>query len=155
MVINPIDDFVQWLEENSMIGGPTDDPDGNSLSNALEFVLGANCGETSIGNILPAAELVTADMDEIPGDEEYMLFTYRRSLRSQLEPSTLVQVEWATSLAGPWTTADGTHGEVTTTVPGDPVDLVKVHIPRSNEENGLLFTRLKVVVPQPPPPPDE
>jgi hypothetical protein len=96
-------------------------------------------------------------MDGNPGDEAYLLYTYRRSHLSQIDPSTAVDVEWATSLAGPWFTADGTHGEMVSTEPGDPVDLIKVHIPRP-AGNVSLFTRLKVVINLPPassPPPDE
>ncbi len=158
VIVNPMDEFTQWLERGSIVGGPNDDPDGDSFSNALEFVLGGNPGEASDGGILPTATLTSADLNAIPGEEEYLQFSYRRSHRSMIDPTTAVIVEWATTLTGPWSSANGTHGEQVLTEPGDSSDQVKVYIPRSLEADGLLFTRLKVVINLPPnstPPPDE
>ena len=158
VVVNPLDEFTQWLDGKSLVGGPTDDCDGDSISNALEFVLGGDPGQASMADLLPTTDLTTADLDAIPGGEEYLRFTYRRSGRSKIDPTTSAEVEWATSLTGPWSTADGTRGERTVTEPGDPVDHVKVYIPRSLATNGLLFTRLKVVIDLPlnaSPPADE
>lgn len=146
VVVNPLDEFTQWLDGKSLVGGPTDDCDGDSINNALEFVLGGDPGQASMCDILPSAALTTADLDAIPGEEEYLRFTYRRSGRSKIDPTTSAEVEWATSLTGPWSAADGTHGERTVIEPGEPVDQVKVYIPRSLAPNGLLFTRLKVVI---------
>jgi hypothetical protein len=100
---------------------------------------------------------VSADLDEIPGSEEYLFFTYRQSHLSRIDPTTSVEVEWATNLAGPWVVADGDHGEVISNEPGNPVDHVRVYIPRPGG-NIPLFTRLKVVLdlpPASPPPVDE
>jgi len=152
VVVNPVAEFTQWLKSLSLVAGPHDDSDGDGIRNALEFVLGGNPGRASDGAILPTAALISADTDAIPGEEEYLQFTYRRSDR------TTVEVEWATSLTGPWTPANGTHGEKFVTEPGDPIDQVKVYIPQSLEANGRLFSRLRVVLDLPPgsvPPPDE
>ncbi|MBC8126255.1 MAG: tandem-95 repeat protein, partial [Gloeobacteraceae cyanobacterium ES-bin-144] len=157
-VVNPVDEFTQWLAASSLNGDPCTDSDGDSICNALEFVLGGDPAEASDTQILPTTSLESVDLDFNPGNEDYLLFSHRRTHTSQIDPSPTVKVEWATRLAGPWTSADETVGVVNLTDPGVDIDMVRVYVPRSLEENGLLFARLRVVIdlpPEDPPPIDE
>jgi hypothetical protein len=84
----------------------------------------------------------------------YLLFTYRRSDLAKDDPSTSINVQWATGLVGPWTNAvNGTSGVVILSendAAGAGIDLVKVYIPRSlAAADGKLFARLGVAVAAP------
>jgi hypothetical protein len=96
-----------------------------------------------------------------PGVVDCLVFTYRRSNGAKDDPSTTICVEWATSLAGPWNKADGTHGEVIEVDEngaGPGIDLVHVSVPCQPGSGGQLFSRLGVTINLPPtenPPIDE
>jgi hypothetical protein len=87
--------------------------------------------------------LVSADLNGVPGNEDYLRFTYRRTHVARDDAATTIQVEWSTSLAGNWTNTVGMTQQVST---GDGVDLVNVFIPRALAIGGRLFARLGVSV---------
>jgi hypothetical protein len=69
--------------------------------------------------------------------------------RVRNDERTQVVVEWCTDPAGPWTAADGSHGETTEVEEGEVVELVRVFIPLIPAE-GRLFVRLRVtILPEP------
>jgi lysophospholipase L1-like esterase len=151
ITVNPLEEFAQWLDENSLAAGPGDDSDGDSLSNAVEFVVGGNPANGPDAGLSPTVERVSADLDGNPGNEDYLLFSHRRTDRAHTDPSTAIKVEWATGLAGPWTDSALTPGVIVEELPaGAGVKLVHVYLPRVLQEDGRVFARLKVVVPSTP-----
>lgn len=67
-------------------------------------------------------------------------------------PSAIINVEWATALAGPWTNVDATTGiviDITDDGFGAGVDRVDVYLPCSLAVDGRFFTRLKVALTPP------
>jgi hypothetical protein len=66
------------------------------------------------------------------------------------DPSTTIRAEWNESLTGPWTIADGSHGEVIVEVPNGAdtgIDRVDVYI--LCPPSGMLFGRLGVAIDTP------
>ena len=121
----------------------------DSISNAVEYVIGGNPANQSDAAFLPTVSLANPPPNENSPGKDYLLFTYRRTDLANADPSTTIKVEWNTNFVGSWTNAQGTPGVVIIpnndeAAPG--VDLVKVYIPRSLAVNGQIFARLKVVV---------
>ncbi len=148
--VTPLEEYDQWIGEFGASGGPGMDTDGDGISNAVEYVIGGDPANQPDAALLPAISLVTADPDGNLADEDYLIFTYRRTDLAKTDPSTTITVEWSADLAGPWTAATGTSGEVTVEVingAGDGIDLVNVYIPRSSSDK--LFARLGVVIDTP------
>jgi hypothetical protein len=150
ITVNPAG-FAAWLDGFGLEAGANEDSDNDSISNAVEYVIGGNPANRPDAALLPTVNLISANLDGNPGDEDYLLFTYRRSDLAGADPNTTITVEWGTSLSGSWTPADGTHGEITRVVDveGEDHDLVKVHIPRTHAANGGLFARLSVTITTP------
>jgi lysophospholipase L1-like esterase len=147
ITVNPLEEFAQWLDENNLAAGPGDDSDGDSLSNAVEYVVGGNPVDFPDSQLNPAVDRVSADLDGNPGSEDYLLFGYRRTDRARSDPSTAIKVEWSGGLAGPWSDAGQTPGVFVEEVPaGAGAKLVKVYLPRSLEVGGRFFVRLNVLI---------
>ena len=141
------EDYEVWAEQFQLSTGPDGDPDGDSISNAVEYVIGGDPVDSPDSALVPTAELVSANLDGNPGNEDYMVFTYRRTDLAKDDPSATIKVEWSANLAGPWS---GTGGMVAQITDGVGVDLVKVYIPRSLAVAGKLFVRLGVTISTPP-----
>jgi hypothetical protein len=137
------DAFTEWLTLYSLAADPGADSDNDSVSNAVEYVIGGNPATQSDTDLLPTVELASVNLDGNPGDEDYLVFTYRRTDLARDDPFTVIHVEWSTDLTGPWSDTSGMVEQVTD---GDGVDLVKVFIPRSLASGGRLFTRLGVEI---------
>ena len=152
ITINPLAGFSHWMSGFSLADGPEADSDGDSIRNAVEYVIGGDPGGLMDVNLLPALSLVTAALTGDSTDTEYLLFTYRRTDMAKNDPLTNIKVEWTSDLAGPWTDAIGTPGVVMFEEIGaaaEGVDLVKVYIPCSLTTDGKLFARLGVAVNNP------
>ncbi|BCU77037.1 autotransporter-associated beta strand repeat-containing protein [Luteolibacter sp. LG18] len=112
--------------------GPTQDPDGDGISNLLEFTLG---GEplTSDRSILPTQTVTPTDF----------IFTFHRADESEIEITLTFQ--YGSDLAGWSNVAVGatSAGQVTVTENGAAPDTVVVTIPRSSAVGGKLFGRLR------------
>ena len=151
ITIDPVtENFVEWLAEFGMTGNPGDDPDHDSITNAVEYVIGGNPENQSNVDLLPSISLV----GEIPNPNfmigNYLRFSYRRTQLAEDDPSTTIKTEWSENLAGPWTTADGSHGEVIVEVPNGAdtgIDRIDVYIPCP--PSGKLFGRLGVTIETP------
>jgi hypothetical protein len=147
ITVNAKEEFNQWLAGFGITDGPGTDSDNDSIPNSIEYVIGGNPANQNNTSLLPTVQLVTADPDNNSVSSDYLLFTYRRTDLANSDPSTSIRVEWNTGLAGAWTVADGSHGEVILVendAAGAGIDLVKVYIPRP--VTGGLFTRLTATV---------
>jgi fibronectin-binding autotransporter adhesin len=121
--------------------GPTNDPDGDGISNLLEYALGgipigAGASNTAI---LPSQSLNATNL----------VLTFRRSDLS--EADVTLKVQWSENLAV-WNdfaivgAVDALPAvDITEDSPGADVDTVVVTIPRSTTPGGKLFTRLQAV----------
>lgn len=110
---------------------PTADPDGDGLTNLVEFVIGADPEASS------RAEAPTMSVNA-NGD---FVFVFRRTSESAyLEPT----VEYSTSLTGEWTPAPEANAVVVPDGFGAGVDSVTVTLPASFSASGKLFARLTV-----------
>jgi large repetitive protein len=151
IIVTPVDDnsFAEWLVTHGLGGGPGDDPDHDSINNAVEYVIGGNPANHSDTNLLPSISFVSADPDGDLTNSDYLLFTFRRTDLANTDPNTNIGVQWNTSLSGAWTNASGTSGvEIVENdnAAGVGIDLVLVYIPRSLATNGTIFARLAVSV---------
>ena len=140
--------FIEWLASRGLETGPGEDSDQDSISNAIEYVIGGDpAGGMDAGMLPTATVLITPPPPEEnePGTGQ-LVFTYRLTHRAKYDSLATIQVEWTTDPAGPWTVADESHGEVIHTeenAVAPEIDLVQVSIPLSPE--GRVFARLKVV----------
>ena len=141
-MVNPAAGLDSWLDGFGLVATAGEDSDGDSISNAVEYVIGGNPANEQDTDLLPTVDMTTAG---------YLTFTYFRTDLANEDPHTTIGVEWGTSLTSSWTAADGTHGEVVEVedVEGEDYDRVKVRIPRSLAPNGKLFARLGVLISQP------
>jgi hypothetical protein len=146
--VRSLEEFDQWMAISVQGAGPLEDSDNDSISNAVEYVTGGNPAGGSDAALVPTATWVSADLDDNPGDEDYLRFTYRRTHLAKDDPSTEIKVEWSTDLAGGWSDTSGMIQQVST---GEGVDLVNVFIPRTLAVGGRLFARLGVAVAWSPP----
>ncbi|GAA5484209.1 PA14 domain-containing protein [Haloferula sargassicola] len=126
--------FAFWLDSKGLAGADrlaTADPDGNGLSNALEFVLGGDPASPS-----DAAAGLLPDF-ETEGD--WTTFTFRRTAVSEASGP---HAELSAGL-GDWTTPVDGVGNVTISVEKDAfgtgIDRVTVRVPASGTK---LFMRL-------------
>lgn len=105
------------------------DPDGDGLSNLMEFALGLNPQLPDSGNNAGGGVELG----------EQMVFTYTRSAAALTE--VLFTVEWTDSISdGPWST-DGVSPEQIEN-PAGPLQTVHVTIPKGS--SGKRFVRLRV-----------
>ncbi|RYD18430.1 MAG: tandem-95 repeat protein, partial [Verrucomicrobiaceae bacterium] len=142
------EEYSQWLQSFGISADPLVDSDGDEIINAIEYVIGGNPANRHDEALLPTVAAVTADPDNNSTNENYLLFTYRRTDLANGDPSTAIGVEWDADLVGTWTDTATTSGVVTTVQDNVEagVDLVRVYIPRSLSPTGKLFARLKVTV---------
>lgn len=139
---SPYDTFVSAIS-NPADRDPSDDPDADGISNAVEFVIGGNPASSNDSALLPTQTLVTTDLGA--GSTDYLKFTYRMSdVSAYLSPGA----EYDTDLSGTWTAAsNGVAGVVIQTgASSGGIAMVDVYIPRSLSAQGRLFARLKVAV---------
>jgi hypothetical protein len=152
ITVNPVHQFNQWMSTFSLVAPANVDSDNDSISNAVEYVIGGNPANQSNSNLLPSISLVTADPDNNSINENYLLFTYRRTDLAKNDPKTTIRCEWSTTLTGSWTNAVGTAGAVILEDPnavGANFGIVRVFIPRTYAVNGRLFGRLNVTIASP------
>ncbi|MEI6673590.1 MAG: Ig-like domain-containing protein [Verrucomicrobiota bacterium] len=150
ITVIPQDEFSQWLAEFNLTADSAADPDGDSISNAVEYVIGGNPATHSDIALLPTGTRVTAGMLGNPTPQDYLLFTYRRTDMAKNNPATSIKVEWTADLAGPWTDIITTQGVVSVEekIADSPgVELIKIYIPSSSHNR--MFARLRVAVSMP------
>ena len=142
VMVSPSAGLTGWLAGFGLAATAGEDSDGDSISNAVEYVIGGDPANKQDLALLPTVNMAT------PG---YLTFIYRRTDLAKADSSTTITVEWGTNLTNSWTAADGTHGEVIQVeeVDGEDYDLVKVRVPRSLAPNGKLFARLGVMIAEP------
>ncbi|MGD7653376.1 MAG: Ig-like domain-containing protein, partial [Verrucomicrobiales bacterium] len=143
------DGFSEWLAEFGTASNPGSDPDNDRISNAVEFVIGGDPVNENDTGLLPTIALETADPDGNTVDDDYLVFTYRRSDRANNDPLTTIGVQWSGTLFGSWADAATTDGVVV--IEEDDgfeagIDRVMVYIPRSLGVDGRIFARLVVSV---------
>ncbi len=136
----PVDSaFSRWLSEHGLNGADAAfgaDPDGDSIVNGIEFVIGGHPHPDHPNRdsraLLPTATRVGNDL----------VFTYtRRNEAAELMP----QAEFSTDLSGPWTTAVDPGNAVIQITPGEAAATVRVSI--AITAHPRLFVRLKVTAP--------
>ena len=152
VTIQPLRQFNQWMSTFGLAAAPNLDSDNDSISNAIEYVIGGNPANKADSSLLPTISLVSADPDNNSTNESYLLFTYRRTDLAKNDPRTTIRCEWGNSLVGAWNHATGTAGVVTIEEPnalGANFGLVRVFIPRTYAVNGRLFARLNVTIASP------
>lgn len=117
------------------------DSDNDGIENGLEWILGGNPNQNDTAPVLPA---VTGDATT------GLTLTFTREEDAIAE--TTLTLEYATDLAGPWTTEiidqDGgslANGVVATVNEAASPDAVTINIPASNAPGGRLFARLRAV----------
>lgn len=131
--------FSDWATAKGLAGGNAAfdaDPDGDGLTNGIEFVLGgepnpANPGSNSTG-LLPTGE--------IDGSDFVISFT-RTNESAYLNPV----IEFDTDLQGTWTTAVDPGNATIEVAPGSPSATITVRIPMGS--NTSMFGRMKVLEP--------
>ena len=127
--------YAAWASDSGLgqNAGALADPDGDGITNLLEFILG--------GGPLTSSQAVLPKVVTVSGG---LVFEYDRSDAS-MTPATVQIVEYGSDLTG-WTSVpilDASAGIVTITQ-GSPTDRVKVTIPASGSRQ---FARLKVSQP--------
>ncbi len=130
--------YGNWALANGVSGGTAEtDSDQDGIPNGIEFVIG---GDPSGPGSDSSALLPTASTDET-----YLNFVFRRSDDSAgYSPF----VEYGSTLAAPWTPAQGgVDGVIIDEVNGAGMDQVTVRIPRGLAADGKIFARLHVTIP--------
>lgn len=133
IIVKPFD-FTRWMDGYASLSDTTanGDPDGDGVSNLLEFMLGGNPGshETSL---LPTFRLT----------DNKVLVSFKR--RDASIYTTTQTVQWATDLAGPWTDPPlywrTSYGYTEFSENGEAPTDVTVDLPRQPEK---MFIRLKI-----------
>lgn len=143
-VSNPFD---SWTAGSGLAGADAAadaDPDRDGLDNAVEFVIG---GQPNPAN--PDASS-SALAPRVSGDDNHLIFTYRRTDLAMSQPGIGIAVEYGSDLSG-WTAAVAGSGGIAINVTdegyGPGIDKVEVSIPRSLAVGSKLFARLKVTIP--------
>ena len=146
ITVAPVADngISDWLAGFGLSGNPGNDPDHDSISNAVEYVIGGNPLNHSDVNQLPTISMVGG------AQNSSLLFSYRHTQLAKADPSVSVSVEWSDNLTGPWTMVTEASGELIIEVPngaGNGIDIVNVYIPCPS--SGRLFARLGVAIAAP------
>lgn len=137
------DDFVNWLDEFEITGGPDDDFDADGLSNLIEYIIGGHPRSEDDSALNPACALESADPDQDKIFSNYLVFSHRRTNRASSNANLQILIEWSTALDGRWNNASANGSVITVIEPYGPgLDLVKFYLPRSLEEDGMLFARM-------------
>jgi hypothetical protein len=132
---NPTVTYAQWQEaqftpdeisNHPEISGATADPDGDGLSNLLEYALSSNPTDSASNN-RPAPSL----------DATSLSLTYTKNLAAG---DLTYTIEQSTDLTN-WTPVTTTDQVLTD---DGFVQTIKAQVPRSNANNGTLFLRLRV-----------
>lgn len=142
--------FKIWLDSFGLTGSDGDDPDADSIPNALEYAIGTDPSVADDAGILPSVTLVDADPDGDSSPSTYLRVTYRRSYRALIDPAAVIVVERSNDPTLGWQPADGRTGEVILTeenAADHGVDIVQVFIPVIGNEKG--FARLRATIAQP------
>jgi hypothetical protein len=137
--------FTDWLKEAGVDGDVYGDADGDQMANLLEYVLGTNPALAESERPMPTVSILDDGLSVTPATENRVSFQFRRTDRSEQDPTVTVGVEWSTSPTGGWQPADDTHGviiQVMDDAAGPGVDLVQVSMPQPEE--GRFFARLRV-----------
>lgn len=132
----PADPYISWIDSytpNPLLPDaasklPTADPDGDGITNLMEFVLGGSPVVSSMA-ILPTQVIVGSNV----------VLSYQRSDESE-SPAITQLGQWSTNLS--------TWNDVTPILVNENAaapDDMTVTVPTSNEMAGKLFLRLKVV----------
>ena len=140
-----IDPFTAWGAEQGLDGsagkeaGYNADPDGDSIINGLEWILG--------GDPLTQDESTLYSMDSTDGLSLY--FT-----RNEMSVSAGLTLQWSLDLSGEWHDVPisgesrGHPGGVTVTIDQAPTpDSVTVRIPSLNAPDGRIFARFQTSAP--------
>ena len=129
--------FVNWITPFHVAdASPTGDPDGDGVTNLVEYVLNGNPGVADPG-ILPSLTVTATDYE----------FTYTR--RNDSLSDTVQTFQYGSTLTG-WVdivvpAGSGSVGAATITVTDNGITgAVKISIPKSVATAGSLFGRLKV-----------
>ncbi|MEO6477246.1 autotransporter-associated beta strand repeat-containing protein [Luteolibacter sp.] len=137
--------YDSWKSSFAFTAGVNDgalnDPDGDGVSNVLEYVLGGIPIGAGAGNpsILPSQTLTATDL----------ILTFKRSDLS--EADVVLKVQWSADLAtwNDFATVGAVDAlpavDVTEDSPTADIDTVVVTIPRSVTGGGKLFGRLQAV----------
>jgi hypothetical protein len=149
ITVNALRGFSEWMGGYDHSAGPDMDSDGDTIGNAVEFVIGGNPVNHADNDLLPTLAMVNADPDGNSIYEDYLVFTYRRTDMAKYDPQTTIIVEWAANTVGAWSDVSMAPGVVTIeekVAAEAGVDLVNVYIPRALSSEGKMFVRLGVVV---------
>jgi autotransporter-associated beta strand protein len=143
------DAFTTWASVNGLDGSPgkeagfDDDPDGDSVANGLEWILGGNPLDGQSGGLVTTTATASGGLT--------LNFTRNEDA---VGLATLI-VEYNTNLGATWQSAtigatssgpDANGVTVTINTAATP-DAVTVNIPASNAVAGKLFGRLRAVKP--------
>ena len=152
ITVHPLDEFNQWLGSFGLTAGAGEDSDQDSISNAVEYVIGGNPANAPDNGLLPTATLVTADPD---GDLISTTITCFSPIAGRSRRTRTRRwrrgVEWNTSARRPVEQRHRSAGR------GDH----HRHLPRTGHRSGqsphsllvvhqrILFARLRVAVNSP------
>ena len=139
--LTALDPYDAWAESKGLSGGDAGfhaDPDGDGISNGIEFVIGSEPNPANPAwdsrALLPTMEL----------DETYLRFVFRRS---QVSATYVPACHYSGNLTA-WTKAeDDINGVDILETPNGfatGIDRVELLIPRSLATDGRLFARLQV-----------
>ena len=127
--------YASWASDSGLglNAGPLEDPDGDGMTNLLEFTLG--------GSPLTSSQAVLPKLSTVSGS---WVFEYDRSDVS-MAPATIQTVEYGSDLTG-WTSVpiEAVSAGIVTITQGSLTDRVRVTIPAGGTR---LFARLKVSQP--------
>lgn len=141
------DPFTAWIAASGLSGADaaaSADPDGDGMTNAVEFVVGGQPNPARPG---AASFALAPTLATTAGN---LVFTFRRTDASVSQPGIGIGAEYG-SITGSWTPAvDGVAGVTVQTTNdhyGAGIDRVVVTIPASQASGARLFARLKVTLP--------
>lgn len=141
---SPSAGYLAWIDTPSFAlttgqKGESSDPDGDGLTNLLEFVLNGN-PSISDPSIMPAVNVTSTDFE----------FTFNRRDDS-VSPETLQTFQYGSDLTN-WSsivvpTASGSVGAVAFAITdGTPTDMIKVSVPKTAvSPETKLFGRLRII----------